>query len=327
MFKSLMVPVDGSAFAEHALAPALDLARATGATLHLVRVHQPPVLPAPDAPLIVDTEWLEALKAEERKYLAHVQGTLMEAGARIEMALVEGFPADALAAYVRTHEIGLIMMTTHGRGGISRFWLGSVADALVRQAGTPVLLIRPGDDVQDELPAAPPMRHILIPTDGSALSESVLEPALELWERTDARFTLLRVLLPLPPMPRPWTAGRAAVDAEILTEDRRRALAELNTVAEPLRKRGLTIECEAVTHANPATAILEFAATSSVDVIALATRGRSGWARVAMGSVADKVMRASMLPVLLYRPPSPGTNRAVKSATTAQRDVTDHAAT
>jgi nucleotide-binding universal stress UspA family protein len=327
MFRSLMVPVDGSAFAEHALPPAVDLAKRTGATLHLVRVHQPPVLPAPEAPLIVDTGWLEALKAEERKYLADVQLAPMLADARVETALVEGFPSDALAAYARSREIDLIVMTTHGRGGISRFWLGSVADALVRQAGTPVLLVRPDEEVGDELPAAPPMRHFLIPTDGSSLSHSVLDPALELGGLKEARFTLLRVLLPLPPMPRPWTMGRTAAEAEILAEDRQRALTELDTLAAPYRARGLDVECEAVTHPNPATAILEFAATNSVDVIALATRGRSGWARVAMGSVADKVMRASVLPVLLYRPPSPGTNRGSKSAAESQRSATDHART
>ena len=319
MFRSLMVPVDGSAFAEHALPPARDLARATGATLHLVRVHQPPVLPAPEAPLIVDTDWLEALKAEEKRYLASVASLPVMGDAKVETALAEGFPADALAGYARAHDVDLIVMTTHGRGGISRFWLGSVADALVRQAGTPVLLIRPDDDVE-ELPSPPPIRHILIPTDGSALSQSVLEPALDLGGLTGARFTLLRVLLPLPPMPRPWTVGRAAAEVEVLQEDRERALAELDALATPLRARGLSIECEARTHPNPATAILDFAATHSVDAIALATRGRSGWARVAMGSVADKVMRASMLPVLLYRPPSPGTNRASRAAGEAQRD-------
>lgn len=320
MFRSLMVPVDGSAFAEHALPSALDLARATDARVHLVRVHQPPVLPAPEAPLIVDTDWLAALKEEEQKYLTNLKSLPTLGGVNVETALVEGFPADALAAYARAQEIDLIVMTTHGRGGISRFWLGSVADALVRQAGTPVLLIRPDEEVPEELPTMPPIRHILIPTDGSALSQSVLEPALDLGGLTGARFTLMRVLLPLPPMPRPWTAGRAAAEVEVLQEDRERALAELDAVASPLRERGLSIECDAVTHPNPATAILDFAATNAVDAIALATRGRSGWARVAMGSVADKVMRASMLPVLLYRPPSPGTNRTSRAAGDAQRD-------
>lgn len=327
MFRSMMVPVDGSAFAEHALPTAVELAKRTGATLHLVRVHQPPVVAAAESPVIMDTDWLDALKAEERKYLANVQRAPMLAGTNVETVLVEGFPADALAGYAHSRHVDLIVMTTHGRGGISRFWLGSVADALVRQAGTPVLLVRPDEEVEDERPAAPPMRHILIPMDGSELSQSVLEPASELGALTDARFTLMRVLVPLPPMPRPWTMGRAAAEAEVLEEDRQHALAELDGLAAPLRERGLHVECEAVTHPNPATAILEFAATNAADVIALATRGRSGWTRVAMGSVADKVMRASMLPVLLYRPPSPGTSRGSHGATETQRNAPDHART
>lgn len=308
MFRSLMVPVDGSAFAEHALAPAAELAKRMGSTLHVVRVHQPPILPAPEAPIVVDTDWLEALKADERKYLADVQLAPALAGVKVETALVEGFPAEALAAYARSRGIDLIVMTTHGRGGISRFWLGSVADGLVRQAAAPVLLMRPDEDVEDEMPEAPPMRHFLIPTDGSELSRSAIEPALELGGN-GARYTLLRVLLPLPPMPRPFTVTKHAGEAEILEEERRRLLAELDTLAEEYRARGAKMETAVVVHANPATAILEYAATNSVDVIAIATRGRSGWARVAMGSVADKVMRASSLPVLIYRPASPSPAR------------------
>jgi nucleotide-binding universal stress UspA family protein len=238
---------------------------------------------------------------------------------------VEGFPAEALAAYATAEGIDMIVMTTHGRGGLSRFWLGSVADALVRQAGTPVLLIRPDDDGKEEASAAPPLRHILVPSDGSSLSRSVLEPALALGELTGARFTLLRALLPLPPQPRPWTLATTAIEPEMLAEERLRALEEMEAVATPLRDRGLAIECAVVTHRNPATAILEFAATNSVDAITLGTRGRSGWARAALGSVADKVMRAATLPVLLYRPPAPGVNRQSRDSLAGRGNVANHA--
>jgi nucleotide-binding universal stress UspA family protein len=306
MLTSLMVPLDGSIFAEHALPAAIDLARRTGATLHLVRVHQPPVLPSPDAPVIVDVDWVESLRAEELAYLDRVAASHVEpTGLGFVKRLVNGFPADALSAYVQEVGIGMIVMTTHGRGGISRFWLGSVADALVRQSRTPVLLIRPREvEPADERP--PLLRHILVPTDGSHLSYTVLEPALALGALSGARFTILRVLAPLPSLA--WTLNMGAEDEQLI-EERTHALNALERIAEPIRARGVAIECAVLVHGVPAQAILDYTASHAVDAITLATRGRSGWARVAMGSVADKVMRGGLVPVLLFRPPAYGTTQ------------------
>ena len=311
MSKALMVPLDGSAFAEHALPAALDLARRLGATLHVVRVHQPPILPSPDAPVIVDAAWVESLRTEELAYLQDVADRfLAPTGIAFATKLVDGFPADALSAYARVQAIDVILMTTHGRGGMSRFWLGSVADALVRQSRTPVLLIRPHDvDPTDE--PAPALRHILVPTDGSELSLGVVEPALALGAPGGARYTLLRVL------PRLWAPSIGAGEEAVSEEERADALAALERVARPLRARGTAIESVVLVDPAPAQAILSFASASDCDAIALATRGRSGWARVALGSVADKVMRGSTLPVLLYRPPAPGSNRPGSAAATA----------
>jgi nucleotide-binding universal stress UspA family protein len=88
-----------------------------------------------------------------------------------------------------------------------------------------------------------------------------------------------------------------------MEQERRTALEQLDAAAQRMRARGLDVDTVLVEDAMPAAAILEFAAENAVDMIALATRGRGGWSRVALGSVADKVMRGSLLPVLLYRPP------------------------
>jgi nucleotide-binding universal stress UspA family protein len=300
MIESILVPLDGSIFAEHAMPAAIDLARRNGATLHLVRVHQPPILPSPDAPVIVDAAWTEALRTEEQAYIERIaEQEIAPTGLQFVQRLVDGFPADALSDYARAEGIDLIVMTTHGRGGFSRFWLGSVADALVRQSRTPVLLIRPrAEEPVDELP--PALRHILVPTDGSQLSYGILDKALALGGPANTRFTLLRVLAPRPLAPFPRASWD--VDRDVPREERAAALAELDEVAGRLRVHGVEAECAVVVHPVAAQAIIDFSVTHAVDAITLATSGRSGWTRVALGSVADKVMRATTLPVLLFRP-------------------------
>jgi nucleotide-binding universal stress UspA family protein len=76
----------------------------------------------------------------------------------------------------------------------------------------------------------------------------------------------------------------------------------MDSIAEHLRERGIDVEVAIVSHSVPAGAIIEFAESNAIDMIALATHGRGGWTRIALGSVADKVVRGSQIPVMVYRP-------------------------
>jgi nucleotide-binding universal stress UspA family protein len=303
MPRQIMVPLDGSPFSEHALPVALDLARRTGARLHIAHVHEAPVAQVyPDGLPIFDERWDGALRAQEEEYLRSLAHRCMEtAGISPVTELLDGAVATAIASHAAEAGIDSIVMTTHGRGGISRAWVGSVADALVRKAAIPILLIRPKAQVVDWQSGAE-AQHVLIPLDGSELAEGILEPAIELGTLLGARFTLLRVVLPIP-----FAAGRQsaglAFSEEGVEQSRQNAEAHLQRVAATLRQQDVTVSVDTVLHTAPALGILDYAATSSVDLIAMATHGRGGWSRVALGSVADKVMRGTMMPVLLYRPP------------------------
>jgi nucleotide-binding universal stress UspA family protein len=304
MTRHILVPLDGSAFSETALPMALDLARRTAARLHLVQVHEPPAAPAyPDAVPAYDERWDGALRAREEEYLRSLAHRCMErAGVSPVTQLLDGPVAGALASYVAEVGIDRIIMTTHGRGGISRAWMGSVADALVRRAAVPMLLIRPKQDRID-WDRVFTANHILIPLDGSVLSEGILDSALELGGLSGAQYTLLRVVLPLPFVSAPYAAGPSFNEAGA-AQSRDNAAQYLDSVAQRLRERGVRVDTGTIFHTSPAIGILDYAATHSVDAIAMATHGRGGWSRVALGSVADKVLRGTMMPVLLYRPPA-----------------------
>lgn len=299
---SILLPLDGSSFSEHALGAALDLARRLGGRLHLVHVHEAPAQLPGDASVMVEAQLGPVLRAQEEDYLRTIAERCVAAGVTPRTALLRGSVATAIAGYIQDAAIDLVVMTTHGRGGISRAWVGSVADAVVRRAAVPVILLRPHDGAQQAEPLC--CQHVLVTLDGSPLAEGVLEPVGTLAKVFGPRLTLFRVVAPLqvsadPAGPAVLTQDPAAIQRAV-----EGAQAYLEHIAAPLRAAGLAVETAAQVHSVPAVAILDYAATHAVDTIAMATHGRGGWSRVALGSVADKVMRGTLMPVLLYRPPA-----------------------
>jgi nucleotide-binding universal stress UspA family protein len=320
MHTSILVPLDGSPFAEQALPAAAALARRMGARLHIVRVHEPPVMPLGSGESIIalDAEWIAALRAEEEEYLRRTANRCMEEyGLVARTDLLAGPSANAIVAAARDSGDALVVMTTHGRGGLSRAWLGSIADAVVRRSPVAVLLIRP--DAEAEVAPALEPRRILVPVDGSRLSEGILAAAIAVGRLTGAHYTLLRVvptsLLAAYPL-----ASTFGMGSEAFEEMRLGAAHYLDELARRTAERyHVEVDTALVAHPIPAEAILEQADARGADMIALATHGRGGWTRMALGSVADKVMRGAKVPVLLYRPPVPvenggGTREAVHAA-------------
>ena len=298
MIDDILVPIDGSPFSEHVLPVALDIARRSGARVHLVQVHEAavPAAQAPDMP-VFDATFDRELRHQEELYLLSLADRCVQHGVRAHTELMDGPVCEALTRYAAEVGIDMIVMTTHGRGGISRAWIGSVADALIRRAAVPVLLVRPHTD--HDWDAALQARHILIPLDGSPLSESAVRQALILGGLTGAHYTLLRVV---PPLPFVTHGAQPILDARGARESLDDAAAYLQRVAGMVRAQGATVDISAVVHGVPAQAILDYAARHDVDAIAMATHGRGGWMRFALGSVADTVMRGTTLPIVLYRP-------------------------
>jgi nucleotide-binding universal stress UspA family protein len=291
MFRTIMVPLDGSPFAEQALPWALCLARRAGATLELVRGHVLYALTQPAAAWAPFDPAAEAdSKQEERAYLDAVARRLAGmAQVSITKTLVDGLETEGVLRRVREGRADLVVMATHGRGPLGRFFLGSVADVLVREASVPVLLVRPPGGAT-ALPG-PAAEDVLVPLDGSSLAEQVLGPAADLAHLAGARCTLLRVVAPVSFSPRQPAPEMSYAGA----------LAYLEAVAGRLREQGLSVQMRVGVAARPAKAILKEAREGTV--IALATHGRGGVPRVALGSVADKAIRAAPCPVLVYRPP------------------------
>ena len=314
MYKSILTPLDGSAFGEHALPLALSIARRAGAVLRLLHVQEPLAAVYGETPLFLEDTTLEmTVRARQRArglaYLNDVARRLPALSARGAGRLVaEGDVADVIAEQAKRVAADLVVMTTHGRGPLGRFWLGSVADSLVRALSTPLLLVRPVEGPLD-LASEPDLSRILLPLDGSDLAEQILEPAVALAALTPGcEITLLRVVKPAlreEYMP-DGTAARRETRSLLAQGDAiqhkgiEEARGYLADVAERLRARGLRVQTVVTVGEQPAVAILQEAAGRSVGLIALQTHGRRGLSRLILGSIADKIIRGSPVPVLVH---------------------------
>jgi nucleotide-binding universal stress UspA family protein len=309
MYRSILVPLDGSAAAEHALPTALSLARRFAAALTIIHVHVPTWGVYGEGGVydaLVDREIREGMRA----YLTGIAQRI-STGTDISPSLIvlEGLVPGAIKRHATDSGVDLVVMTTQGRGPVARFWLGSVADRLVRQSTIPILFVRPQEGEVD-LTQEPKVGRMLIPLDGSQLAEQILEPAAALATATQAEITLLWVVQQFTPEGYDPNSGRVsgirpALLMQLQEVDRqewKRAEDYLDQLAEQLRTRSLTVQTRVVSHVRPAIAILDDASAHGVDLIALATHGRGGLKRVLIGSVADKVLRGAIAPVLVYRP-------------------------
>lgn len=323
MTNRILVPLDGSAFAESALPLAVAIARGAGATLELVSVVElMPTLtagaetgnvtmqPTVGVALAAPPDLRDRAQRDRAAYLGEVTDRIGEAaGAVVESAVMDGDPSSALLNRAATGAIDLVVMSTHGRGPVQRAWLGSVADRLSRRLHVPLILIRPDESGNGatERPAPTPVgsvkvRRVLVTLDGSDLAEVVLGPAAEVARALGAPLSLLRVAGVRLYVGSPYLPHGAEEYNRQLEAERAEAEAYLRDVAASLTERGVDVEGHRVLQGPAATTILEAAQAETEGLIAMATHGRGGFQRLLLGSVSDKVVRGATAPVLLVRP-------------------------
>ena len=307
-FRSILVPVDGSSLAEQAIPVALDIAERSRSKVKLVLVHQaPPVFIEPEYTRLYTKVDLTVLKAERGYLKGLVEQHRPRMGKALTSAVLQGPPATTLSKYIPDADVELVVMTTHGRGGLRRAWLGSVADHLVRTVEVPVLLIRAREE--GSVSRWTGFDRILVPLDGSALAEAALEPVTELAQLVDATITLVNVVAPAVLITEPALQLPQGYDEKVTAIRRDAAQDYLRDVVERLHEQDIKASGLTVIGAGVAEVILDLARSEGVGLMAIATHGRSGLKRLMLGSVADKLVRAAEVPVLVCRPKIRGLKR------------------
>jgi len=296
---SILVPVDGEQFSEHALPHAIGIARRWGAEVRVVTVYSPFKSSSGLNRHYYDSNLDAFFRRRQRTYLDVLFNRLARiTSVPIRPIFIQGSP---VAVSLRNAAKGadLVVMATRGRGRLGRFLFGSVAATLVHQLSLPVLLIR-GYHAPADLTGDPLMQHILTPLDGSATAEAVLEPAVALGALRDAHHTLIRVISPSTgPL---WEMASGSERPGSIAQQPA-AADYLRHVARRLSRRSIRVQSRIVHDDQPVgKAILDYARHNDVDLIALSMRNRVGLASVFRRSVSDEVIRGADVPVLVYPP-------------------------
>jgi nucleotide-binding universal stress UspA family protein len=295
MFKKILVPLDGSQLAERALGPALRLAQEDGIEVILMRVplRTTMFIPAEGGYGLVFPEQADAEARDEAlAYLKDVQAARVGRNFGLRVRLAEGDVAGALVDVAREEQADLIVMSSHGYSGLTRWVLGSVAEKVLDGAPCPVLVIR----------SPQPFQRALITLDGSPLAEQALEPTLAVAHGLGATLTLLRVL---PDLDLRRLQGldeyERGLSSRMVEEIHETAKAYLVQLAQKHGRPDWPILAEVRT-GLAADAILQYAEQHEIDLIGMATHGRTGLRRWLYGSVTAKVLRGAACSLLVVRP-------------------------
>lgn len=274
----VMAPLDGSPAAEAALPWAVHLARRAGGEVRLVGVHAPPAVLLDGETLVGSVVPDDAVRQRETDYFADLTARLSAAGVPVTADLLEGGVISSLAEYARQLKPAWVVMLSHARGPLARFFVGETAHEFVRESPCPVLLVHPADGTPDPT-AAPAVRRVVVGLDGSPLAERMLGPAAALARTVGAELVLL-------------TVGKGHADY-------------LDRQAGQVRAGGLAVRVSVVPEGDPTDVLVREGDSSPGTVVALATHGRSGFSQMVWGSVADGVVRRTKAPVMAFKPSEP----------------------
>ncbi len=324
VFQHILVPLDGSARAERAIPVAARLARASGGCITLLRaVTLPPEFAWQTRESVLLEEIRDAAWTQATNYLARMAASGELSGVATMTEVANGHPAHLILAAARSHlldtpPVDLIILGSHGATGFRRWALGSVAQHVARHSPVPVLILHERAGVPTNLLSGGirPV-HVLVALDGSSLAEATLAPAASLSAPFSApaqgRLHLARVI--------PWPAVEDDRPNEMVSAARKLALSEARAYLQAVEQRlqegdlaqlHLLITSSVVVRADVAETLIGVAETgdyleesgefTGCDVIAIATHGRSGLERWLVGSVAERLLGATKLPLLIVRP-------------------------
>ncbi len=312
MFKKILVPLDGSIEAETGLPYVRDIAARFDSEVDILSVglgskrrrvnqlleeyvqHAVEHLQQHE----ITSRAVLLYSSAEEETAAFSEITAPQGKLKAKGQVVYGGPAENILSYTQRNHVNLVIMATHAHGGLLRWWLGSVFEKVVSRSLVPILGIHSKQVREIDRTGKTTFRRILTPLDGSEAGEAALHDAEAVALKTGASIVLLHVI------PAPHSVEARWLGPEL--NDFVRAMHDagqkyLDKTKKRLEARGLDIDIR-ITAGDPAETIIDTAKKEKVDLIAISTHGRSGIPRWVLGSVADKILHESKLPMWLVRP-------------------------
>jgi nucleotide-binding universal stress UspA family protein len=335
MYSKILVPLDGSMMAEKALPYAIALANRCNAKLLVLRAVEVPALtgdtPAHEMEVVANAE----------EYLKEVKATITSskldlhiAEDRLQTLVVYGNAVEQIVEMAPFEKADLVLMTTHGRSGLSRLVMGSVADHVLHRITVPLMLVRPMAQKHDQLLtetmsgigepyyncfAEGKPQNVVLTLDGQDLSESAIAPAVELAQKLGATLHLLSAIFFAPPE---TISDMAAVSySKATNEAAEKELVEeaekyLTSIEEKVKAQ-VPETVVTVRVGSAAEQITDYALKNNITALVMATHARGEVSHFFMGSVAEEVMRRSHLPVIMVSTRALTNSAAVVSKATS----------
>jgi nucleotide-binding universal stress UspA family protein len=304
---SVLVPLDGSYLAEHAIPYGRALAGQEGQVVFLEVMPEPEPIRGLLGDLIVNAE--EAGKMYEEESITRLSDTAerwKQVAGEVQIETRQGAPTEQILKFAQEQNCDYIVMASHGKGALHRLAFGSVADEVARTSPTPVLMIHTGGE--EPTIEAVSIKRLILPMDGSELAKAAIPVAIDIGKRLKAPAVVVQAITPdVVATTYPGTEAYYAADVydELITQQENAAKAEMAQEAETLTKAG--VDATASVLIGSVGEAIE-SVTAPGDIIIMTSHGRTGIKRFVLGSVAERLIRSGVAPVLLV--PAPGRSEA-----------------
>ena len=286
MYERILVPLDGSELAEQSIPYVERLAQKLKSEVILITGCLPG----------------DSLERALTEYIERRAEKIQSLGVNTRSLCIVGEPADSIINFAGKNNVGLIVISTHGKTGVSHWPLGSIASKVVQRSNIPVFLVRSSQT--GKAPADNELGKILVTLDGSRFSEAIIPYAEKLAKSMNGEVTLFRVIeqAKLPQLAA--YRDREKYEKDFMAKMEREAERYLDKKKTALENKGVNAN-SAFLIGKPVETILQYTEDKSANLIALTTHGFSGITKWTYGSVASKIIEGSPKPILLVRPPLP----------------------
>ncbi|WP_273838594.1 universal stress protein [Halococcus sp. PRR34] len=287
MFETILLPTDGSNGATAAFDYVLDIAAMHDATVHILNVADT----TRDSVIQIQGDVIDVLEQEGEQIVRDAADRAHQRGITTVTEVLQGEPYSTILDYAELRDVDVIAMPTHGRQGLERLLLGSTTERVVRRAESPVLTIRPDSDVT----VTHPYQNVLVPTDGSDCAREALETGVDVATAETAGLHLLSVV------------DVTSLGVDVRIQMKVKFLEENATeIVEDATEFAMDASVDPVSGSvvlgtSIHDEILSYVDEHDVDLVVLGTHGRTGFDRYMLGSVTEKLVRTSPIPVLTVR--------------------------
>ena len=308
MYKKILVPLDGSQLAEKVLPYATQLTSRFQAETVLLHVFAAGESQSTGMSKAYIKHMAEKVRMQLQEITPKAQFSKGNGPAAIKAQILTGDVPSAILEYAEESKIDLIIMSKHGHSGIGHWLMGSVAHKVFSVSRIPVLIIHPANTDNIEQPGWP--RNVLVPLDGSKMSETVLSHVEDLFNQGQfgGEVTLVKVCEP-PDLIADYSAAIMQLSWEEHVKLAKSAAKEASLVylgekQKQLEAKGIKVNIEVVLGENAIPAITRYIRERPFDLVAITTHGHSRISVWLYGHVADRIIQVNIKPLLLIRPPA-----------------------